>query len=139
MCKFKITSAQQNHGLTVVVGEGVRDGSDGVRHARRSRRYRPPPPPPPRRHRRRDSPTACFRETTLPPTSSLPPPPSPAHSHRAVHRSLSLQPARQQRPALRSQWLAETQWTAGRRQRLHPLTATTLTSPLSCAPLLPPT
>ena len=34
------------------------------------------------------------RKIALPPTSSLPPPPPPTHSHRAVHRPLSLQPAR---------------------------------------------
>jgi hypothetical protein len=46
----------------------------------------------PANERRR--PTACLCEATLPPPSSLPPPPFPAHSHCAVHRPLSLQPAR---------------------------------------------
>ena len=114
-----------------------------------------PPPPPPCCHLRCDRPTACLREATLPPPSSLPPPPPPAHSHRAVHRPLSLQPARchcrcchcrnlhliaeRQRPASRSQWLAEAQWTEGRRQRLPPLTATTSNPPFVTRPLPPPT
>jgi hypothetical protein len=62
----------------------------------------------------------------LPPPSSLPPPPPPAHSHCAVHH-----------PLLLPQWSAEAQWTAGRWQRLPPLTVTTLNPPFVALP--PPT
>ena len=33
MCTIKYTSARWNHGLTIVVGEGVRDGGVGARRA----------------------------------------------------------------------------------------------------------
>jgi len=104
----------------------------------------PPPPPPPRRHHHHDRPTTCLRDCLL----LLPPPTLIALSTARFRYSqrddiavtvIAATSTSLPNDNVRPQWSVKAQWTAGRQQRLPPLTATTSNPPLSRSPShLPP-